>query len=158
MFSFFSLSIPAFADGANTITVTQTFHNAVQVIPSADGGANLCTGAPGTITLTYSGLVHATIQPTTNGTPPDFWNHFHLTGEYSFVPDDAGSTSYDGSFVLTDVSGSTTHTFVTTGTATFHLTGSDGSVLDFRYVSHVTLLNPYSANAQIVVNFSRGGC
>jgi len=152
-----SLSLSTFANGVGTVTVTQTFHNAVQSIPSNVGGANPCTGAPGTITIVYNGVVHATYQPSVGGLSNQ-WDHFQLVGDYAFVPDDTGTPSYAGHFVLMDNSGVNDHSFVTTATSTIHLVGSDGSSLNIRAVAHLTIVNPSSANPEIVVDHFRFSC
>ena len=56
----------ALAEGA--VTFTETFHNESESFPDV----NSCTGDPGTVTITYNGVVHVTLLP--NGT-----SHFTIT-------------------------------------------------------------------------------
>src|SRR5215475_2552075 len=52
---------------------------------------NLCSGAPGTLTIVFSGVIHTTDlgdgTARTNGT---------MTGTVTFVPDDPSQPSYTG--------------------------------------------------------------
>src|SRR2546429_2232767 len=50
------LAVPAQANGAGAVSFTQTFHNATASFPSP----NPCTGASGTVSLTYNGVFHVT--------------------------------------------------------------------------------------------------
>ena len=86
------------------------------------------------------------------------WQHFTLTGAYTFLPDDPASASYAGTFTLADGASDNMLNFVTTAITNIHLLGSDGSRLDVHDASHLTILNPSSANPTVVVDFARATC
>lgn len=150
--AFFALSLPVSASGAGAVSFTQTFHNAVQTMPVP----NPCTGAPGTVTLTYNGVAHATFLTSGVGAGTG-WETFTATGTFAFVPDDPSQPSFSGNFTVWDGDNENLRNF--TATATFHLkgTGSDGSTLSFHDVFHITILNPLT-NPSIVVSFDKPSC
>jgi len=132
----------AFAEGA--VTFTETFHNVTETFSDV----NACTGDPGTVTITYNGVVHVTLLP--NGT-----SHFTITqtGDVVFVPDDPSLPTYTGHF--TNWAGFNSNNKNGAGTFTFtvHVTGSDGSTLKFHVTEH------FSVSASGIVNtFSKPRC
>jgi hypothetical protein len=120
----------ASAAGAGAVSSTQTVHNATDT--STD--VNPCTGAPGTLTLTYNAIFHITTLA--NGT---YWATFTQTGTFSFVPFDSSQPSFTGHFTVWD--GDNWNNRNTTETVTLAITGtgSDGSRLRFHGVEHVSV-------------------
>ncbi len=120
----------ASAAGAGAVSFTQTEHNATET----DTDVNPCTGAPGTLTLTYNAIFHVTTLA--NGT---YWATFTQTGTFSFVPFDSSQPSYTGHFTVWD--GDNWNNQNTTETATFMVigTGSDGSMLAFHETEHFSV-------------------
>ncbi|HEY7985079.1 MAG TPA: hypothetical protein VID73_12965, partial [Ktedonobacterales bacterium] len=86
---FMVAATPALASGNGATSFTQTFHNATQVMPSN----NPCSGATGTLTLTYNGVFHVTVNRA-----GDFWVTGTMTGTFLFVPDDASQPTFTGHF------------------------------------------------------------
>ena len=115
--------------GAGAVSFTQNWHNVTET--STD--VNPCTGAPGTLTLTYNAVFHLTTLE--NGT---YWATFTQTGAFSFVPFDSSQPSYTGHFTVWD--GDNWNNLNTTETVTFMVrgTGSDGSTLMFHEVGHIS--------------------
>ena len=115
--------------GAGAVSFTQNWHNVTET--STD--VNPCTGAPGTLTLTYNAVFHLTTLE--NGT---YWATFTQTGAFSFVPFDSSQPSYTGHFTVWD--GDNWNNRNTTETVTFMVrgTGSDGSTLRFHEVEHIS--------------------
>jgi len=115
--------------GAGALSFTQNWHNVTET--STD--VNPCTGAPGTLTLTYNAVFHLTMLE--NGT---YWATFTQTGAFSFVPFDSSQPSYTGHFTVWD--GDNWNNRNTTETVTFMVrgTGSDGSTLMFHEVGHIS--------------------
>jgi hypothetical protein len=107
---------------------------------------NPCTGAPGTMAVTFKGVSHTT-------TNPDGTVHHTATvnGDLTFTPDDPEQPSYTGKFTAWDGQNGTRQTI--TLSAAFHnqLTGSDGSKIRDRGVVHMTL----NANGTVTVDFDR---
>lgn len=110
---------------------------------------NPCTGAPGTVTVTYNAIFHITTLP--NGT-------YHVTGtqtgRFRFVPDDPSLPTYTGRFTIWFGENSNQKNF--TGTFTFSGTGkgSDGSRLRFSAVAHISV----NANGTVTAEFDRFRC
>ncbi len=132
----------ALAEGA--ITFTETFHNVTESFPDV----NPCTGDPGTVTITYNGVVHFTQLP--NGT-----SHFTVTqtGDVVFVPDDPSLPTSTGHGTTRFGLNSNNKNAAGTATFTVHLTGSDGSKQTFHLTEH------FSVSASGVVNtFSKPRC
>ena len=124
------VAVPAaLSAGAGAVSETQTLHNVTET--STD--VNPCTGAPGTLTLTYNAIFHVTTLE--NGT---YWATFTQTGSFSFVPFDSSQPSYTGHFTVWD--GDNWNNRNTTETFTFsvHGTGSDGSTLAAHETEHVS--------------------
>lgn len=132
----------ALAEGA--VTFTETFHNVTESFPDV----NPCTGDPGTVTITYNGVLHFTQLP--NGT-----SHFTVTqtGDVVFVPDDPSLPTYTGHFTTWAGFNSNNKNEAGTVTFTLQLTGSDGSILKFHLTEH------FNVSASGVVNaFSKPSC
>lgn len=144
----------AFAAGAGTVTFTQTFHNAVQVMNPGppDFAANPCTGDPGTLTLTYNGVFHVTEQTSGQGAGTS-WATGTQTGDLLFVPTDPGLPSYTGHFTAWFGDENNLQNGVEHSTLTVHATGSDGSTLTFHDTSHLSI----SASG-IALSFDKPSC
>ena len=116
---------------AKTITFTQTFHDVTQSFSAA----NPCTGAPGTVTTTFNGVFHVTMDPTT-GT-----GHMTetMTGDFVFVPDDPTQPTVTGHFTGWDGENQNIQNFTATATFNLHGTGSDGSRLQGHILAHISV-------------------
>jgi hypothetical protein len=147
------LALPASAAGAGAVTMTQNFHNVTQTMPVA----NPCTGAPGTVVITYNGVAHATFLTAGQGAGTG-WDTFTATGDFVFTPTDATQPSFTGNFTTWDGASLNLNNFAATGIFVLHGTGSDGSTLSFHDVFHVTILNPLTDSPTIVVNFDKPTC
>src|SRR5258708_35166131 len=106
---------------AKAVSFTQTFHNFTESFPIL----NPCSGAPGTVTVTFNGVFHVTMD-TTTGTG-------HLTetmaGNFVFVPDDPTQPPHTGHSVAWGGGNQKIQKFAATATLHFQGTGSDRSVL-----------------------------
>jgi hypothetical protein len=147
------MAIPAQASGAGAVSVTQTFHNATVSMSSP----NPCTGAAGTITLTYNGVNHVTFLTSGVGAGTG-WGTFTATGDFAFTPTDPSQPSFTGKFTAWDGFSFNLNNFAATSILVVHGTGSDGSSLTFHDVMHTTVLNPLSNSPTIVVNFDKPTC
>jgi hypothetical protein len=134
----------AFAAGAGAVNFTQTIHNATET----DTDVNPCTGAPGTLTLTYNAIFHLTTLA--NGT---YWATFTQTGTFSFVPFDSSQPSFTGHFTIWDGDNWNNQNTTETATFTVHGTGSDGSTLSFHETEHVS-----SSATGLTISFDRPRC
>ena len=134
----------ASAAGAGAVSFTQTIHNATET----DTDVNPCTGAPGTLTLTYNAIFHVTTLA--NGT---YWATFTQTGSFSFVPFDSSEPSFTGHFTVWDGDNWNNRNTTETATFTVHGTGSDGSRLAFHETEHVS-----SSATGLTVSFDRPRC
>ena len=120
------LSAALLAPAAALATETATIH-----FSGTDSRAeqNLCSGAPGTLTIVFSGVIHTTdlgdgtVQRT--GT---------TTGTVTFVPDDPSQPSYTGH--LTEVSGRGAGTITIADDIVLH--SSDGSLGKLHILFHLT--------------------
>lgn len=119
-----------FADGAGASTQTLHFDNITQSSPFA----NPCSGAPGTLTLTYSGVFHETINPA---------GDVHLTttiqGTFVFVPTDPTQPTYTGHVESWDGLSINHQNSVSHDTLNLTGTGSDGSHLRFHMIDHASV-------------------
>jgi hypothetical protein len=147
------LAMPASAAGAGAVSMTQTFHNATQTMPVP----NPCTGAPGSVDLTYNGVAHVTFLTSGVGASTG-WGTFTATGNFTFTPIDPSQPTFAGHFTNWDGFNFNLNNFTSTGTFIIHGTGSDGSVLTFHDVAHITVLNPLSPTPTVVVNFDKPTC
>lgn len=135
----------ALADGNGAQTFTQTFHNAIDSFPQS----NPCTGSPGTVTITYNGVFHVTVNKA-----GDSWATGTQTGDFVFVPDDASQPSYTGHFTTWFGLSDNNQNGVDHSTFTIHGTGSDGSSLTFHDTAHVST----NANGVVTVSFDKATC
>jgi type 1 fimbria pilin len=91
---------------------------------------NLCSGAPGTLTIVFSGVIHTTDLG--DGT---LRMTGAMTGTVTFVPDDPSQPSYTGH--LTERFGGDTNTFTIANNIVLH--GSDGSLGKQHILFHITV-------------------
>ena len=147
------MALPAQASGAGAMSFTQTFHNATMTIPSA----NPCSGAPGSLTITFNGVAHVTFLTSGVGAGTG-WATFTATGDFAFTPTDTSHPSFTGQFTAWDGQNSNLRNFAATAILRVNGTGSDGSSLMFHDVAHITILNPLSSSPTIVVNFEKPTC
>ncbi len=151
--SFSLISVDASADGAGAVSMTQTFHNATQTIPST----NPCSGAPGMFAITYDGAFHTTFLTSGIGAGTG-WVTFTITGDFVFTPFDPSQPTFTGDFTLWDGASFNLDNFAATGILAVKGTGSDGSTLQFHDVMHITVLDPLSSSPTIVVSFDKPIC
>ncbi|SRR5258706_456659 len=136
------------AAGAGAVSYTQTFHNATDVQPLG----NPCTNAPGTVTLTYNGVFHATGLTSGQGAGT-FWVTGTMTGDFVITPDDATQPSYSGHFATWFGDNNNLNNGTETSILSVHGTGSDGSTLRFHDVAHLSV----SASG-LTVSFDKPSC
>jgi hypothetical protein len=127
------LMLPAalLAPAAAFATETETIH-----FSGTDSRAseNLCSAAPGTLTIIFSGVIHTTdLEDGTvhvTGT---------MTGTVTFVPDDPSQPSFTGH--LTEWSGENMSSRNSTITVAHNIVlhGSDGSLGKQHILSHLTV-------------------
>jgi hypothetical protein len=135
--SVFVMALPAQAHGAGAISVTQTFHNAVQTfVPPDPGAVQPCTGVPGTLTITFNGVAHFTVLTSGVGAGTG-WGTFTATGTFSFVGSDG--VNFTGRFTVWDGQNFNLQNFAATAIAVIHGTGTDGSSLKFHDVAHFSV-------------------
>lgn len=129
--------------GANEST--QILRDVTNIFP---GDVNPCTGEVGTSTFTFSGVIHTTTTPSGSSVAK-----MTITGDLSFVPDNAARPSFEGHFVSNSTS--TLSPYAANDTVVFvtKLTGSDGSTERFQVVAHVTV-----TSGGVVVSFDRPRC
>src|SRR5207247_8817412 len=110
------------ASPAAARATTETIH--VTNVTESNPDVNPCSGATGTVNMTYSGVFHSTELP--NGTS---WFTGTLHGTFSFVPDDAAQPSYAGKFTAWFGDENNLRNEVEHETFRVKLLGPDGSVL-----------------------------
>jgi hypothetical protein len=126
-----TLSAALLAPAAAFATETETIH--FSGIDSR-ASANLCTGAPGTLTIVFSGVIHTTELE--DGT-------VHVTGTttgtVTFVPDDPSQPSFTGH--LTERFGNNVNASNATMTIANNIVlhGSDGSLGKQHILVHLTV-------------------
>ena len=140
------MAVTAQASGAGAVSVTQTFHNATQTMPSNQP----CTGVPGTLTLTFNGVSHFNFLTSGVGAGTG-WGTFTATGTFSFVG--ADGVTFTGQFMNWDGENFNLQNFAATSTLIVHGTGSDGSSLTFHEVAHMSV----SASG-ITLSFDKPTC
>jgi hypothetical protein len=123
------LVLPAAQAVAQAQTVTIKFKNTTETFPDV----NPCTGDPGTLTLTYNGVLHMT-QDATGGTHTTGT----LTGTFSFDATDPALPDYSGRFTQWFGDNNNSNIDVATFTISVRGTGTDGSRLLFHGVAHIT--------------------
>lgn len=138
----------AFAAGAGAVSITQTFHNAIQTMPAA----NPCTGDPGMVTITYNGVAHATFLTSGVGAGTG-WETFTATGDFVFTPNDLTKPTFTGNFTAWDGENINLQNFAATAIFVLHGTGSDGSTLTFHDVAHFSV----SASG-VTISFDKPTC
>jgi hypothetical protein len=130
------------------VTSTQIFKDVTQSFPFA----NPCTGALGTVTITFSGIMHVTSQ-SSGPNAGTFHVSGNETGSGVLTPADPALPSYSGHFT----SRFDTNTNADNGTATtnlnIHAVGSDGSLLNVHLVEHITI-----TATGVVVSFDHLTC
>ena len=130
------LTFAAFAGGVLTASpagaraTTETVH--VTNVTESNPDVNPCSGATGTVSMTYSGVFHSTELP--NGTS---WFTGTLHGTLSFVPDDATQPSYAGKFTTWFGDENNLRNEVEHETFRVRLLGTDGSVLMAHETAHM---------------------
>ena len=98
------------------------------------GETNPCTGATGTIVDDEQDVFHITtladgvLQLTG-----------HSTVTITFTPDDPTQIAYQGHETFAFSASSTSRTFVTTTTSHVRVKGTDGTLVTFREVAHLTV-------------------
>ena len=140
------MAIPANANGAGAVSLTQTFHNAT--MPLVDS-ANPCTGVLGDGTLTYNGVIHMTVLTSGVGAGTG-WFTLTAAGNLNILQDDG--VPFTGHFTMWDGGNNNLNNLTGTSTFNIHATGSDGSTVDFHAVFHVTVLLT-SPTPTVVVQF-----
>ena len=144
------MAIPAQASGAGAVSVTQTFHNATQVLTNSP---NPCTGVLGTVTLTYNGVFHMTVLTSGVGAGTG-WGTF--TGAGDFTVAQVNGVNFTGHFMNWDGFNFNLQNFTSTGTFILHGTGSDGSTITFHEVIHITAL--LTSPPTVIVQFDKPTC
>lgn len=145
------MALPAQAQGAGAISVTQTFHNATQTfVPPDPAAVQPCTGVPGTLTLTFNGVAHSTVLTSGVGAGTG-WATFTATGQFSFAGSDG--VNFTGRFTTWDGENFNLKNFAGTAILVVHGTGSDGSTLTFHDVAHFSV----SASG-ITLSFDKPTC
>jgi hypothetical protein len=138
------LALIAAPAAARATSQTFHFHNETDSFPTD----NPCSGVPGTVTVTFNGVVHMTTLDSgaVHGTET-------MTGTFSFVPDDPSQPSYTGRFTSWDGFNANSQNFTATATFRVRGTGSDGSTLTFHDNAHFSV----SATG-VTISFDRPRC
>ncbi len=143
----------AAASGAGTVTFTQTFHNATETRATS----NPCSGAPGTLTMTFNGVFHITVITSGVGAGTG-WGTFTATGSFVFVPADLALPTFTGKSTVWDGGNFNINNFASTSILVAHGTGSDGSTLTFHEVAHITVVGTSTSTPSVVVTFDNLTC
>jgi type 1 fimbria pilin len=134
------LSAALLAPAAAAAAETETIH-----FSGTDSRAeqNLCSSAPGTLTIVFSGVVHTT-------DPGGDTLHMTgtMTGTVTFVPDDPSQPSYTGH--LTERSGQGVDATTIADNIVLH--GSDGSLGKLHILFHLTVNANGTVTASIDTN------
>ena len=125
------LSAALLAPTAAFAAETQTIHfNATE----SRADRNPCSGAPGTLTIMLSGVVHTTdlgdgtVQMTTT-----------TTGTVTFVPDDPGQASFSGQLAESHSQITNRNNAIETNAENVVVHGSDGSLGKQHILIHTTV-------------------
>jgi hypothetical protein len=126
-----TLSAALLAPAAAFATETETVHFSGT---DSRASANLCSGAPGTLTIVFSGVMHTTELE-------DGTSHVAgtMTGTVTFLPDDPSQPSFTGH--LTERSGENENASNATMTVAHNIVlhGSDGSLGKQHILAHLTV-------------------
>jgi hypothetical protein len=133
----------ALADGNGAQTFTEHFTGTET---SAD--VNPCTGEPGTVTTTFSGVAHSTLLA--NGT---YHGTFTATGTFVFDTTDPALPDYTGRITVWGGENSNNQNFAGSFTQTIHGVGTDGSRVKFHQTAHFSV----SASG-VLVTFDKLHC
>ena len=145
-----AVATSAFADGNGAIHYAQDWDNVTQsFVPPNPMAANPCTGAPGTLTLTYTGFVHITVN-----NAGDEWDTGNMHGNFSFAPNDITQSTYTGHFASWFGDSFNRNNSVSHFILNLHGTGSDGSTLDFHENGHFST----NADGTVTVAFDKATC
>jgi hypothetical protein len=123
--SAFLLAPTAFATETETIHFSGT---------DVQADVNPCSGATGTLTFAFSGVVHTTTLD--NGT---FHETSTVQGTFTFVPDDPSQPTYTGHATFWDGENENSKNFTATFTGNIVLRGSDGSRITDHARFHITV-------------------
>ncbi len=138
----------ALGSGAGAVSFTQTFHDATQTFSTP----NPCSGAPGTVAITYNGVAHGTVLTSGVGAGTG-WFTFTATGSFVLTPSDPSQPTFTGKFTVWDGENMNLNNFAATSILVIHGTGSDGSSLSFHDVAHFSV----SASG-VVITFDKPTC
>jgi hypothetical protein len=127
-------STSANANGAGTITYTQTFKDVTERFPFG----NPCTGAPGNVAITFNAVMHVTIQ-TSGAGAGDVRMIGNEEGDGVLTPADSALPTYSGHFTSRFADLDNLRNGVDSSILTIHAIGTDGSTLDFHMVQHVSV-------------------
>ena len=144
LFTFSSAS----AAGAGAVSSTQAFHNATDSFAAS----NPCTGVPATITETYNGVFHYTFLTSGQGAGTG-WATGTMTGDFVLTPDDVSQPSYSGHFTTWFGDNNNLLNGTETAILAAHATGSDGSILRYHEVAHLSV----SATG-VTISFDKPSC
>lgn len=145
-----AVATSAFADGTGAIHYSQDWDNVTQsFVPPNPMAANPCTGAPGTLSLTYSGFVHITVNKA-----GDEWDTGNMHGDFSFAPNNTTQPTYTGHFASWFGDSFNRNNSVSHFILNIHGTGSDGSTLDFHENGHFST----NADGTVTVAFDKATC
>ena len=139
------LSAALLAPTAAFATQTQTMH--FSATDSRPGQLNPCSGAPGTLTIVLSGVLHTTdhgdgtVQMTVT-----------TTGTVTFVPDDPSQASFTGHLAESSSEIVNARNLTTTNAETVVVHGSDGSLGKQHLLSHLTVNANGTVTSSIEIN------
>jgi hypothetical protein len=125
------LSAALLAPTAAFATQTQTIHFSHTDVRAA---ANPCSGAPGTLTIVLSGVLHATDLG--DGTVHETVT---TTGTVTFVPDDPGQESFRGHLAESHSEITNPRNVIETNAENVVVRGSDGSLGKQHILIHTTV-------------------
>jgi hypothetical protein len=126
-----ALSAALLAPTGVLATETETIHFSDTDV---EADVNPCSGATGTLTFAFSGVVHTTALD--NGT---FHETSTVQGTFTFVPDDPSQPTYSGHATFWDGENENSKNFTATFTGNIVLRGSDGSRITDHARFHITV-------------------
>lgn len=126
-----TLSAALLAPAAAFATETHTIHFSDTVVRAE---VSPCSGAPGTLTIVLSGVVHVTDLD-------DGTEHVTVTttGTVTFVPDDTSQASFTGHLAERSGGNLNSENLTMTNAENVVLHGSDGSLGKQQILSHLTV-------------------